>query len=329
MSPAQRWSVLSMALVAGCHRHQTDKPGLEAGSEDAVAQTSPAEAKDAKKACSPDGWCEVMKVKKGSLLAIWGLRSHDIYALWSGVLVHELDLEWTAVPFPARGLLALSGTGPSDVWVAGEKGAIWHKTADWTLMPSGTKKDLRGVAAHAADDVWAVGMGGTLLHFGGTEWKTVFSGTATDLMGVWADATTGEAWAVGLNGTALHWLKGAWTAVPTPTKQALGAIWGSATNDVWAVGGEGTILHWDGKTWSASAPPAARNLYAIWGMGASNVWAVGAAGTILHWDGTTWSVSPSASSFDLHGVWGADERDVWVVGFSSSTGETATLRRHR
>lgn len=331
-SPRASWRspLLVLLLAVGCHK--SGGSGADAGATPEVsapAVPAPEAGPEARApACSADGWCETMRVKKGSLFGLWGVSAHDLYALWGGLLVHETDLEWRAVPIPAQGLLAITGTGAQDVWVVGENGIIWHATSRWGPVTSGTKKDLRGAFARAKDDVWIVGAGGTLLHYGGTEVKSVFSGATSDLLAAWADES-GEAWAVGDSGTALHWLKGAWTPVPTPTKQPLGAVWGSGPSDVWAVGGLGTILHWNGNQWAATAPPTSQSLYSVRGISARNAWAVGAGGTIVHWDGSRWSLSPSNSDYDLHAVWPADDNDVWTVGFSTASGETGTLRRHR
>jgi len=322
---------------SGC-KHGAGSTGAieppEGGRDDAGAATidaaAPLVALDARRTvCSADSWCEVMKVRKGQLYAVWGINPHNVYALWSGLLVHQVDFEWASVPIGAKRLMAIAGSAADDLWAVGDGGEIWHGTTRWESMTSGTKMGLRGAAARARDDVWAVGEAGTLLHFGGTGWKSVFSDTKSDLLAVWADGKTGEAWAVGNSGTALRWAKGAWNRIPTPAKEPLGAIWGSGSSDVWAVGGAGTILHWDGKTWTIKTSPSKKDLYAVWGQDASDAWAVGAGGTILRWDGEKWSVSPSGTENDLHGVWSAESRDVWAVGFDPASGEASTLRRHR
>jgi len=330
---------LAIASTMGCHKSsggdvgaQDGGPKLASSKDAASASADGAPTSDGAarvpKGCSADGWCEVMKVRKGNLFGIWGIDSHDLYAIWGGVLVHEQDLEWHIVPTGGQRIFAVMGTGHKDVWAVGALGCLWHLTDRWRASKSDNKNDLHGVAALPSGTVWAVGDGGTILRFDGTEWKSTPSGTTQNLIGVWADPS-GDAWAVGQNGTALHWVNGAWTAAKTPTQAPIGALWGSAPNDIWAVGGVGTLLHYNGKTWSGGVPATNKDLYGLWGNGSTDVWAVGDGGTILHWDGNLWSSSPSGTEDDLHGIWGMESRDMWAVGFSRSTGETSTLRRHR
>lgn len=47
-------------------------------------------------------------------------------------------------------------------------------------------QDAAGVAAKAANDAWAVGLDGTLLHWNGTAWAPEDLGTSKDLYAVWA-----------------------------------------------------------------------------------------------------------------------------------------------
>src|SRR5207245_1197781 len=55
------------------------------------------------------------------------------------------------------------------------------------------------------------------------------------LNGVWASSAN-DVWAVGVYGTAMHWEGSAWSLSSTGTTTDLWAVWGAASNDVWAVG---------------------------------------------------------------------------------------------
>lgn len=60
-----------------------------------------------------------------------------------------------------------------------------------------------------------------------------------------------DVWAAGANGTAIHFDGSAWKLVPTGTTAAIRALWGSAPNALFAVGDEGMILFWNGSDWKA------------------------------------------------------------------------------
>ncbi|MFP2908871.1 hypothetical protein ACLESD_28235 [Pyxidicoccus sp. 3LFB2] len=210
---------------------------------------------------------------------------------------------------------------------------------------------------------------------GGRQWKRVPSNTCHALFSVWGSSAT-DVWAVGAGGTIIHWDGKAWTPFSSPTHRDLRAVSGSGPTDVIAVGGkEGdalpTIIHWDGKVWSpAKWSPDAREDGPEWGhtrgtprvllgvhifgpgkavavghgtrvelngsewraygfymggpfnflggIGASAVWSVGSEGHIWRQsasgyarEGYQGQVSPASNLF---GAWVATQEDVWAVG---------------
>ncbi|HMA36880.1 MAG TPA: S-layer homology domain-containing protein, partial [Chloroflexia bacterium] len=193
--------------------------------------------------------------------------------------------------------------------------------------------NLYGVAAVAANDVWAVGYWAngqspqTLVeHWNGSTWSVVASpnvGTGdNNLYGVAAVAAN-DVWAVGdyFNGSNVlqtlmeHWNGSAWSVVPSPNvgtgdNNPYGVAAGGA-NDVWVVGywangsnvPQTLVEHWNGSTWSVVASlnvgTSANYLAGVAG-GANDVWAVGEYGPIQghqtlveHWNGSAWSVVAS------------------------------------
>src|SRR2546426_2942663 len=58
------------------------------------------------------------------------------------------------------------------------------------------------------------------------------------LTSVWGSAST-DVWAVGYGGTILHWDGSAWAGVPSGTPNTLYGVWGGGRTDGWAAGGAG------------------------------------------------------------------------------------------
>src|SRR5919198_4792663 len=98
-------------------------------------------------------------------------------------------------------------------------------------LPQGNT--LNSVWGSARDDVWAVGLFGTILHWDGTAWSASSSGTPNHLLGVWGSAST-DVWAVGGGGTILHWDGTGWAAAASGGTSALCRGWGGASNDMGA-----------------------------------------------------------------------------------------------
>src|SRR5216684_6752796 len=116
------------------------------------------------------------------------------------------------------------------VVAVGEGGTI-VRTSDggntWTLQPSGTVHDLRGVSFVDAYTGTAVGFSGTILRTadGGETWTQQTSGTLNDLYGVsFVDASIGAA--VGAAGTILTTTDGGetWTVQASRTTVDLNEV---------------------------------------------------------------------------------------------------------
>ena len=203
----------------------------------------------------------------------------------------EPEAVWTA----AEGVDApgsLSGvwaSGPDDVWVVGgdEQGCeIWHGSEGaFSLWPEPPPVDLLvWVHGFAPDDIFAVGVGGGAVHFDGTSWSVLETGTTTDLWGVF----------------------------------------GESNDDLWVVGGdpeegEPLILHYDGTSFDVVPLDPAENdrlahaLFKVFGVD-GRLFAVGQAGLVVEWDGTKFVQVGTGASDDFVSLWGSSADDLVAVG---------------
>ena len=84
-------------------------------------------------------------------------------------------------------------------------GSTAAQAADWTWqnpLPQGN--NLTAVWGSSGSDVFAVGDLGTILHYDGSSWSAMSSGTTNDLWGVWGSSGS-NVFAVGDFGTILHY----------------------------------------------------------------------------------------------------------------------------
>ena len=101
------------------------------------------------------------------------------------------------------------GNPLTDVWLVGDHGTILHSptalSSSWSAQPSGTAENLFGVTADSATRAFAVGSGGTILHWDGSVWRQMVSPTSAALRSI-AHGYAGSVdyWAVGDCGTILH-----------------------------------------------------------------------------------------------------------------------------
>jgi hypothetical protein len=140
------------------------------------------------------------------------------------------------------------------------------------------------------------------------------------LLGVWGTAAN-NVYAVGDSGTVIHWDGTHWTAQPVPPSEAatiLEGVGGSSANDLWIVGDTGTILRstGDGK-WSSAPSPVSTELTSLWVAPTGDGWATGYNGTLLRLQGAQWKdVSIQGITDDLISVSGTTT-DVYAVGKSA------------
>jgi hypothetical protein len=103
-----------------------------------------------------------------------GALSGTYYGIW-GTLVPDQD-----------------GINRSNFWLAGANGKIDHHIhgVQDTVYSSGTSNTLKAVWGFSRDDIYAVGLGGAIVHFDGEAWSVMESGTSDDLLAVWGADNT-------------------------------------------------------------------------------------------------------------------------------------------
>ncbi len=158
------------------------------------------------------------------LYGVWGSSEQNVYA------VGEYGCKKNTL------MLCQSGTHTNIIHTTG-----WKEGYDWTAVETGSTETLYGIWGSAADDIFAVGEFGTILHYDGTSWSTMDSPTGNNLNAVWGSAA-GDVYAVGNSGTILHHDGSSWAAMPSSTGSDLNSVWGSSADTVFIAGSSGTLL---------------------------------------------------------------------------------------
>ncbi|MBX3207810.1 MAG: hypothetical protein KF764_22375 [Labilithrix sp.] len=252
---------------------------------------------------SPDddagaAWRPVLTDLDGALLSVWGSSERDVWAV-GGALGNGFDAlvvrfdgaTWRRLaPGKTETFWWVHGTGPSDVWLVGEKGRVTHwDGAAFTEIASGTDATLYGVWAAAPDDAWAVG------------------GTPEQPSGT--------------NDVVLHWDGSSWKPEPLPEPKgaALFKVWGSSASDLYVVGEAGVVWHRTNGAWRREAEGLATGrLTTVAGCGPNEVYAVGGRDLLVS-NGTAWKraeIDPRMVVNELNGVSCSGGRVVVVGGGS-------------
>jgi len=162
---------------------------------------------------------------------------------------------------------------------------------------------LSGVWGSASNDVWAVGGQGLIVHWDGTRWVTVPSGTTESLYAASGTASD-DVWAAGPQ-AMLHRDGTSWS--PSPGFVPDLTDWGST--GLAAISRDDALIatygcqRWAGASWH-------RTDCGVWGgrgifaVGSNDVWVIGffqyqkvSRSYRAHWDGSGWSTTIAESTY--------------------------------
>jgi len=152
-----------------------------------------------------DGWAAGTEV----LTTTQQLRSMIIR--WNGSTWTNINHPWLegTVSEERDFLQGISALNTAYAWAVGKtpdlKGAtLQWDGSNWTQVSNPAQDILFSVAIVSANDVWAVGGGGTILHWDGNIWSKVTSPVTTTLRSI-SMVSADDGWAVGDGGVILHY----------------------------------------------------------------------------------------------------------------------------
>ena len=219
------------------------------------------------------------------------------------------------------------GSGPDSVFIVGgsDRGAeIYHYDGDaWTATILAGTPLLIWAHGFAADDVYAVGLGGTMVHYDGRAWSTIATGTRVHLWGIFGFAPD-DLFIVGGDPFAgepliLHYDGAIFTprVVPNPVgAHALFKIWG-IDGEIFAVGQNGLILRLESGAFEplSAGTLADQDFVSLWGTSADRIVAVGGRqnARLAHWNGQQWQTMAPDDLAGLNGIH-MPHRDLAILG---------------
>ncbi len=213
--------------------------------------------------------------------------------------------------------------------------AVVPKTGEWQLLASELPSALMSVSGRSPTDMYSVGadkgQGPLVLHFDGTAWKSLHTGSTGDLW--WVQAIPdGPTLMAGAGAIVLRYDGKRFERMPTPGlgKQTIYGVWGKSGEDFYAVGSaagrNGFIWHYrgagfDNEVLPLDVPRIANGelpgFFKVWGTG-DDVWVVGAGGAVLHRKGSApFTVVPSSAKDTLFTTHGTGDRLLAVGGASN------------
>ena len=162
-------------------------------------------------------WTQMSVPTTQDLWGIWGASRDDLWAVGGtarrpdvGVptLLHFDGAAWTEQTVPSltpvnvSALFKLWGSGPSDIYAVGARGAVVHYDGSaWSEVVVGAQGGFSAIWGSGPDNILLVGglSNGHLSHWNGTEWRSVDVTPLPGLNGVWTRSAD-VAHIVGVNG---------------------------------------------------------------------------------------------------------------------------------
>ncbi len=161
--------------------------------------------------------------------------------------------------------------------------------AQWVETTSTTDQILYDIAFSAENKGWAVGLGGTILHYDGVEWQT-FSSLEGNQFARLEFTSGNEGWAIDINGKIFRYDGNNWSLNFTTTgNKKLFTLHFLETGEGFVSGDDGYIAYYDGKEWSEGN--IGFDIIALTSYFADNKngWLSSGAGVMYQFKDSTWS----------------------------------------
>jgi hypothetical protein len=191
-----------------------------------------------------------------------------------------------------------------DYWLV-HSGIIFHvfgpQAQDYRFGPSTVNGPLHTCWGTNSNDMYAVGDGGTILHFDGGSWTKMPSGTTKDIGNIWGTSDQ-NIWAAGWNvhtnvAVLLHYDGTSWQEVTQPNSaDETIAVWTCDTSQAHNAYCSGSYFYHEsgGNPWSVDTlgnslgSGSYAGLNVIRGNRANDIFVEGAGGYLAHWSGKSW-----------------------------------------
>lgn len=244
---------------------------------------------------------------------VWVAPDGSVFAVGNGVLRRAEGL-WTSESVPPMNWYGVWGRDAEDVYVVGDGGTILHYDGtDWTAMNSGTGVQLYGVSGTATGPVYAVGQSGTVLQLEDDTWLPIGIATSTAFTSILAQ----EDGTLIVAGFQVVFRRDPtteeWREEYTGYFPDYWGITGTADGTVY-LNGRYRIFVSSGNEWSQLPYSSDRWKTDLHVEANGTLWATQDDGRILRYEDGVWRVDARPAPYPLTGIHGNADGELYVVG---------------
>ncbi|NQU16445.1 MAG: hypothetical protein HQ564_00140 [Candidatus Saganbacteria bacterium] len=189
-------------------------------------------------------------------------------------------------------------------------------TSQWTILNALTRgKMIYAIHGTSANNIFAVGEGGNLLKYDGSDWLLIETATSEAFYRLWSPSPD-VVYLLGSDRYIKKYSNGNLSIEytdPDPT-QHLATITGFSDSDIY-VGGIGAMYHYDGTSWSTMEIDTDAYIFGLWGTDSNNLYAVDLDGAIHFYNGSSW-VKQAELVARFNSVHGTATNDVYAVSLA-------------
>lgn len=281
---------------------------------------------------------------------IWGANENNIYAVGfvyfsfspykASNIVHWDGSKWSAINYLEGDLNTIYGFDEKDIWTAGfgrVDNNVYALIAHWNgkWWDTWRLKEYPQISAlwgTSSNNIYAVGSNGTILHFNGSVWQKIESGTSLYLTNIFGfenghffvcggSIETNTGILLKYNGTTIEkviersYIKDSLSGIMT-------GIWGSDENNLYVSCDGGLFFSKEGSWSKLSVPNDHTLIRNIRGNDSNNLFIPGSFGMILHFNGNSWhrydEFYRKPGGDKLYNAW-VKEKKVFIVGMSENS----------
>ena len=213
---------------------------------------------------------------------------------WDGTDWNLDRVLYSGIAVPGQ---AVFGFNEDEVYIVAGSTFKWDGTG-WTDLnvPFGIfNGNVTKFWGTSSSNLYFVGGNGTLVHYNGSDWTKIDSGTDMNILDIWGfdDGTFYCVAGMGINQPnelLIYNNNGQLVRKITHQKNLKNSLWGIAPNNIYAVG-EG-LFHFNGIDslkmieWPTEIPKFAMS--SVGGTKENNIFVAGAFGFVMHYNGQTW-----------------------------------------
>jgi hypothetical protein len=238
-----------------------------------------------------NSWRDMYQPYGGSIRQLWGAHDNAIFAAAQQRILRFNGHIWTVDYFeddPLANYITIWGRDAQDVYAAGDFGKVIHYDGiSWKPMDTGIDSIINVIRGDADGNIYTAGQGGIIMKYDGDSWSEMYSDDSYYFFDLLVRSST-TIFAVGREGYVFKYDGESWRRMPRVTGYDLLDIWGFRSDELFVAGRNGTIIFYNGDGWFdlSSEVRTNQNLLAMWGEDRNSFFVVGDGGTILKYDVT-------------------------------------------